>query len=352
VETHAAELKQKAVVYVNTDDTGRGFLNAGGNQDLTHFVNQVTADLVDPETHVSVGARARGRIRVLASEPDARARTKVEAKIVSDPAQDMPIEALGSGSDYSSFLEHLGLPALDFGYGGEGGEGGVYHSRYDTYEYREKWIDPGFVYTALLTKTVGRVILRLADTDLPIERETNFADEVTGYVGEVKKLADGEREEATLQAKLLADHAYELAADPQKASGLPTALRSVPDFDFRPLDTAVETLRANAKLYDDAFAEHAMRISPEARAKLWNLMQTLPQLLAPDAGLPGRAWYKNVIYAPGRFTGYGVKTLPGVREAIEEQRWSDVAPYIKITSDALNAYSQRLKEAAAVLNGD
>ncbi|MGA9794502.1 MAG: transferrin receptor-like dimerization domain-containing protein [Rhizomicrobium sp.] len=351
-ETHADELKQKAVVYINTDDTGRGFFGAGGNQDLEHFVNTVADDVTDPETNVSIEARRRAEMRLRASEPDASERAKEEAKDVADPANDSPIEALGSGSDYSSFLEHLGLAALDFGFGGEGGEGGVYHSRYDTYEYRVKWIDPGFVYTALLTKTIGRVVLRLADTELPVVRETSFANEVSGYLADVKKLADGKRKTQETQAKLLADRVYRLTADPTKTSGLPTALQPVPKFDFAPMDDAVAKLKEAAKNYDNAFANGAAKLSPDARGKLWSLMQTLPQTLAPDNGLPGRTWYKNLIYAPGRFTGYGVKTIPGIREAIEEQRWSDVAPYMKLTADALNAYSARLDQATAVLKGD
>jgi N-acetylated-alpha-linked acidic dipeptidase len=350
-ETHADELKQKAVVYINTDDTGRGFFGAGGNQDLEHFVNGVANDVTDPETNVSVETRERAAMRARAADPGAPERIEQAAKAAADPAKDTPIEALGSGSDYSSFLEHLGLAALDFGFGGEGGEGGVYHSRYDTYEYRVKWIDPGFVYTALLAKTVGRVVLRLADTDLPVVRETSFASEVAGYLGEVKKLADAKRETAETQAKLLSDHVYELTADPTMTSGLPTALQPVPKFDFMPMDDAVAKLKTAAKDYDEAFAKNAAKLSPDARAKLWALMQSLPQTLAPDTGLPGRTWYKNLIYAPGRYTGYGVKTIPGIREAIEEQRWSDVAPYMTFTADALNAYSARLKRATDVLNG-
>jgi N-acetylated-alpha-linked acidic dipeptidase len=350
-ETHADELKQKAVLYINTDDTGRGFFNAGGNQDLEHFVNTVANDVTDPETNVSIEVRRRAALRLRAVEGNAGERAKQEAKDAADPTKDTPIEALGSGSDYSSFLEHLGLAALDFGFGGEGGEGGVYHSRYDTFEYRNKWIDPGFTYTALLSKVIGRVVLRLADTDLPVEQETSFANDVAGYLSEVKKLAETKRETQEAQAKLLADHVYELTADPTKTSGLPTALLPVPKFDFAPMDEAVTELKSAAKDYDDAFAKNASKLSPDARAKLWALMQSLPQTLAPEAGLPGRTWYKNLIYAPGRYTGYGVKTIPGIREAIEEQRWSDVAPYMKLTADALNAYSARLQQATDVLNG-
>ena len=349
VETHAAELKQKGVVYINTDDTGRGFFHAGGNQDLEHFVNQVSGAVNDPETHVTIGERARAELRLRAASPGASPQTRHAGELAANAAEDIPIEALGSGSDYSSFLEHLGLPALDFGFGGEGGEGGVYHSRYDTYEYRQKWVDPGFVYTAVLTKSVGRVVLRLADADLPVEQEGSFAGEVSTYLAEVKALANQQRQAAKAQAGLLSDHVFELTADPEKTSGLPARLASVPDIDFSTLETAVDRLTKNAAAYDAAFAKSAARLSPDARTRLWDLMQTLPQTLAPDTGLPGRPWYRNLIYAPGRYTGYGVKTLPAVREAIEEARWDDIQPCISLTAKAIDAYSERLAAATRVL---
>ena len=73
-------------------------------------------------------------------------------------------------------------------------------------------------------------------------------------------------------------------------------------------------------------------LSRSDRAKLQGVMQSIDQTLLLDQGLPGRPWYKNLIYAPGRFTGYGAKTLPGMREAIEEERWDDATKYIGLTA--------------------
>ncbi|SRR5665213_1619654 len=351
VETHADELKQKAVLYINTDGNARGIFGAEGSHDFEHFVNGVASDVIDPETHVSIGERSRAKLRIDALSPTAKEPAKAEAKIAADPTKDVPIGALGSGSDYSSFIEHLGLPALNLGFGGEGEAGGVYHSRYDTYEHHSKWVDPGFVYDALLAKTVGRLVMRAADTDLPLQQAGDFADTMSRYLGEVKKLADEKREAAEVQAKLLSDKAFELSADPTKSSGTPTALQPVPKFDFKPLDDATDRLKKSAAAYDTAFAKDSAGLSVEQRAHLMALMQTIDQTLTPDVGLPGRPWYKNLIYAPGRFTGYGAKTLPGVREGIEDERFADATSYIKITADALNAYSDRLDQATAVLNG-
>ncbi|HEY4114943.1 MAG TPA: M28 family peptidase [Rhizomicrobium sp.] len=357
-ETHAAELKQKAVLYINSDTNARGFLEVEGSHDFEHFANQVAKDITDPETHVPVGTRMRARVQLaglspMTHDPEAVEHLKADAKVASDPSKDVPIGALGSGSDYGTFLEHLGLPALNIQYGGEGDSGGVYHSRYDTYEHHTRFVDPGTVYDPLLSKTIGHAVLRAADSDLPLQQPGNFASMVGRYLDEVKRLAKEKGEAADAQAKLFRAHAFDLVADPTKTHGAPTALKPVPKFDFAPLDNAVDRLKKSAGAYDAAFAKNAAHLPPGPRARLLALMQGIDQTLAPEnVGLPGgRGWYKNLIYAPGRFTGYGAKTLPGVREAIEDERWDDANKYAKLTADALNAYSARLDQATAVLNG-
>ena len=350
-ETHAAEIKAHAVLYINTDSNARGELYVGGNHDLEHFVNGVAEDVTDPETKVSVAKRRRAKIRVDALDPGAKPEDKDGAKIAADPKQDMPIEALGSGSDYSVFLEHLGVASLALGYGGEGESDGVYHSRYDTFEHHSKFVDPGFIYGAVLSKTTGRLVLRAANSDLPLQRATNFADTVGRYLKEIQKLEKDKRKAARIQNKMLADNAFALADDPTKTHGNPKALKPVPPIDLKPLVQAVARLKTSAKTYDDAFAGKAAHLPPAARAHLMALMQTIDQTLADNTGLPGRPWYKNLVYAPGRFTGYGVKTLPGVREGIEEEHWGDASKYARLTAAALNAYSARLDQATAVLNG-
>ena len=350
-ETHAGELKKEVLLYINSDTNGRGFLSVGGNHDFQHLVNEVAADVIDPETGVPIGQRLRAKMRIAALEPDAKDHVKAEAKIAADPDRDFPIEALGSGSDYSGFLEHLGAPVLDLGFGEEGDSHGVYHSRYDTFEHHSRFVDPGFVYDALLAKTSGRLVLRAVETTIPVQRAGGFADTVSDYLDEVKKLADDKRQEAETQASLLRDRAFQLAADPTKSSGLPTALAPVPHIEFAQLEDAVERLKHSAKAYDEALVKNASSLSGLRLARLQSLMFDIDQTLAPNVGLPGRPWYRNLIYAPGRFTGYGAKTLPGVREAIEDQRWADANLYSKLTADALTAYSDRLDEATAVLEG-
>ncbi len=346
-ETHADELQKKAVLYINSDGNSRGVLNVSGSEDLEQFAGQVMAGLTDPETGKPVADRRRAKLQMAMGDDHMR----FMARRAGDRTRNMPIEPLGSGSDYSPFLQHLGLETIDFGYGGEGNSNGVYHSRYDTFEHHSKFVDPGFVYDAMLAKTVGRAVILAADSDLPIVQAGDFADASAQYVAELKSLADERRRVAENQATLLSTKAYELAADPSKSHADPTALKPVPNFDFAALEQAVDGLKKSAAAYDAAVAANGAKLSASNRAKLLTLMQSLDQTLLSEQGLPGRGWYKNLIYAPGRFTGYGAKTMPGVREAIEDERFEDVPVYVVLTSVALKAYATRLDQATALLNG-
>jgi N-acetylated-alpha-linked acidic dipeptidase len=350
-EQHAAELKAKGLVYINSDSNGRGFLRVGGSHSLQHFVNQVAADVADPQTGAPVGARLRARMAVRAEAQPMDPRAAAEGRFAADPGRDLPIEALGSGSDYSAFLQHLGLASLDVGFGGEGDAGGVYHSAYDTYEHHSRFVDPGAAYAAALAKVAGRMVIRLADADLPVQHYGDFAATVGGYLDQVKKLADTQRDEARARARMLSSGAYRLADDPTISRGDPAPLAASPSLDFAPMDTAVAKLEAAATTFDRTLAAKGASLSPAQKRKLNAALRPLEQRLLRDEGLPFRPWYKNVVYAPGRFTGYGAKTLPGIREAIEERRFDDAATYIALTAAALSDYAAGLDAATAVVNG-
>lgn len=352
VETHAAELRQKALIYINTDGNARGILGVEGSHSLQHMVAGVAADVTDPETSVSVDQRRRADAMVTAAGAGANERAKAVAKAAADAGKDIPLDPLGSGSDYSSFLQHLGIASLNVSYGGEGDSGGVYHSAYDTWEHHSRFVDPGFAYAGALAKTTGRIVLRMADQDAPLARYGDFADTVSTYLDEVKKLADDKRETQVGQARMIAAHAFKLADDPTMTRGEPTPLKAVPFFNFSPLENAVTRLKASAKAYDEALAAKASGLSAATKARLVALAGRTEQALIVEPGLPGgRGWYKNMIYAPGRFTGYGAKTLPGVREAIEDERWSDADTYAGLAAKALNAYADRLDEGVGIING-
>ncbi|MDB5429918.1 MAG: folate hydrolase [Caulobacter sp.] len=350
-ETHAVELKAHALIYINTDNNGRGFLGVEGNHDFQRMVNGVANDVIDPEANVSIGQRLRANLMVDAAAPGANGQAQAMGKLAASD-RDLPLGPLGSGSDYSAFLQHLGVPAINFGFGGEDSGGGVYHSAYDTYEHYSRFVDPGFVYGGVMAKTAGRMVLRVSESELPTQRFGDFADTVSTYLDEVKGLANSRRDAAEAQERLLKTGAYRLADDPHRPEAAPAFEGRVPFINFAPLDNSVDRLKRSAKAYDAALAAKGGGLSADKVAKLNTMTRDIDQLLLDDVGLPFRPWYRNMVYAPGRFTGYGAKTLPGVREAIEERRYDDAARYVGITAKVLDAYSDRLDQATALINGN
>ena len=348
-ETHADELKKKALIYINTDGNGRGFLGADGSHDWQKLVNDVADDVIDPQTGVSVNKRARAKILVDAYD---KTGNPSEAELAAaEKSGDLPIGALGSGSDYSSFLQHLGIAALNIGYGGEGRTAGAYHSIYDSYDHYTRFGDPGLAYGAALSKTVGRLVLRIADADTPPMQFGDFADTMSRYLTQVQKLAADRRAQDPKRVQLTADGAFKLASDPLNPVAAPAPEPATPYFNLAPLENAVARLQASAKAFDAAYAANGATLSPAARDRLNASLRDIDQLLLDPKGLPGRPWYQNMVYAPGRFTGYGAKTLPGVREAIEERRFADADTYAVITGNVLNAYAARLDSATAIVKG-
>ncbi|HET6545473.1 MAG TPA: transferrin receptor-like dimerization domain-containing protein [Rhodanobacteraceae bacterium] len=350
-EAHADELRHKAVVYVNSDTNARGFLFAEGSHSLQHLVNQVAEGIRDPETGVSVSERQRAAIEVRGFARSANATQQKLAKKVAKGG-DLPIGALGSGSDYSAFLQHLGIASLNLGYGGEDEQSGVYHSRYDSFDHYLRFGDPDFAYGVVLAQTAGHVMLRMADAALLPLRFSDFADTVGRYVGELHQLADSERERTETQARLLDQRAFELAADPTRHLHAPAREIAVPYLDFAPLDNAVARLKDSAKAYDEACAQAIAAGGPFTSTtdrQVNRDLQAMEQALLDPDGLPGREWYRHMIYAPGLLTGYGVKTLPGVREAIEEHAFDRANHYSGVIAKALDTYSEKLDKAAALL---
>jgi N-acetylated-alpha-linked acidic dipeptidase len=357
-ETHAATLSRGAVLYLNSDTNARGFLAAGGSHSLQHLVNEVAAAVKDPETGVSTQARLRARIlaqgygREGEDEEDADAFRR-ETRL-AQAGGDLPIRALGSGSDYTPFLQHLGLTSLNIEYHGEDDQAGVYHSSYDSFDHYVRFGDPSFAYGIAEAETAGHVVLRMADADvLPLEFGA-FADTIGAYTDELRRLTDEKRKKTAELARALDANAFGLAADPTRVVAPPAREPPVPQLDFAPLDRAATRLKASAHAYDEAYAQllaGTLKVDTAHRAKLNSLLQGMEQKLTDTHGLPGREWYRHFIYAPGVLTGYGVKTLPGVREAIDANRWDEAAAYIPITAAVLARYCDALDEATKLLKG-
>lgn len=322
VETHIAELKEHAAIYINSDSNARGFLSAGGSHTLARFVTEVARDVPDPQRGVSVLERLRAAMIFYADGAERRAELRGQPVL--------ELEALGSGSDFTPFLQHAGIASLDIGYSGED-EYGVYHSVYDSFDHFTRFDDPKFDYGIAQTKTTGRMMLRLANADvLPFETVT-LADTVGRYAIEVQKLAESMRRDTEDHNRLVSDRTQELASDPTKPFVAPKAKDAVPHLEFAPLQNAVARLKTAAAAFDGG--------GPERDRVLMHLERSLTR----DAGLPGRPWYKHHLYAPGFYTGYGVKTLPGIREAIEQRKWTDANEQIVIAAKMLEGYAAELE---------
>jgi N-acetylated-alpha-linked acidic dipeptidase len=333
-EEHAAELRQHGVVYINTDSNGRGFFDAGGSHTLERLTTQAARDVVDPERNVSVLERMRAHELALINSPEERKAYR-ERELIR-------LEALGSGSDYTTFLQHVGVAAMNVGFSGEGG-GGSYHSIYDSFDHYTRFGDPTFDYGVALAKTDGRMVLRLANADvLPFEF-TTFADTVSRYAEELSKLADTTRRDIDERNRMIRDNVYTIAADPTKTYVAPKLETPAPYLNFAPLQNAVARLQRAARDY-----AHAAPGVPSNAAELDGVLMHVEQLLTRDEGLPRRPWFRHQIYAPGFYTGYGVKTLPGVREAIEQKNWTEASQQIEIVAKVIDGYAAEVERAAGL----
>jgi N-acetylated-alpha-linked acidic dipeptidase len=344
-EEHADELKAHAVVYVNSDTNGRGYFGAEGSHTLEKFINDVARDVQDPETKLSVWKRAQlrqiGRPDDISERQEARSRT------------DLRIGALGSGSDYGAFLQHDGVAALNLGFGGEDG-GGIYHSIYDDFYWYTHFSDTDFVYGRALAQTAGTAVMRLADAELlPFEYD-NFSDTMQTYVKELKSLAQKSREEIIERNRQLDEGVFAAMTDPHVKSVPPAREAIPPILNFAPLDNATDALaHASAeyhKALERATANGSSAIAKASLAKVNEALRESEQKLTLEQGLPGRPWFKHFVDAPGQYTGYEAKTLPAVREAIEQKKWKDADAQIAVTARVLEAEAEHILSVSQKLD--
>ena len=351
VETHAKDLQQKSVLYVNSDTNARGFLSIDGSHSLQHMANQVAAGVSDPETSVSVLQRERAFLEVRGAQPNAAPMAREIARLAATGG-DVPLGPLGSGSDYSSFLDHLGIASLNVEFGGEDDEAGIYHSRYDSFDHYIRFGDPTFEYEVALAKVAGHIVLRTADAQVLPMRFTDFSATLDRYVKELHQELAEESKATQQQHKLLDANVYQLAADPTRPVAPPERLSDVPNIDLGPLDQAASRLRQSAAAYETAYEARAsagLAIPASQLREINTLMTTMERRLLDEAGLPGRAWYKNMMQAPGELTGYAPKTIPAVREALETRNWSRAEEYIGVTAKVLDGYRAQLDRLTSLL---
>jgi len=342
-EAHADELKQKAVLYINTDSNGRGYLGASGSHSLEKYINGVAQDIVDPEKNISVWKRSQLARIANARSPEDRREIRSKA--------DLRIGALGSGSDYTVFIDHLGVASLNLGYGGEDG-GGIYHSIYDDFYWYTNFSDTDFSYGRALAQTGGTAVLRIADAGLLPFEFTNFAETVKRYLDELKKLLKSKQDEIAERNRQLEEGVFSATADPKEAFVSPSREEVPPHLNFAPLENALENLTRGAERYSKAAAGVKTSGKAPSASTLLSVNKKLIQserLLTDQKGLPGRDWFRHLIYAPGFYTGYGVKTIPGVREAIEQKKWIEAESEIVRVAGILEQEARLIESAAKEL---
>ncbi|MGA2255482.1 MAG: M28 family metallopeptidase [Thermoguttaceae bacterium] len=338
-EDHADELVAHAALYVNSDTNGRGFLDVNGSHSLEKLVNSVARDIIDPEKSIPVANRLKAQL-LTSGNADVIKEVRTRA--------DFRIGALGSGSDYTAFIDHLGIASVNIGFDGED-RGGVYHSVYDDFYWYTHFSDTDFVYGRALSQTAGTMLMRFADADVLPYDFADFADTMHRYVAEVKKLLSDKQEEIRDCNEAIDQHLYNAASDPRHPLLAPPKQAVPPFLNFAPLDNALSTLDKSAQRYSKAINSFARKNdganSKNLAALNARLIQTERRLTSSD-GLPRRPWFKHLIYAPGFYTGYGAKNLPGIREGIEEKRYEEAEREISRAAHSLNDYAASVDRVA------
>jgi N-acetylated-alpha-linked acidic dipeptidase len=343
VEAHADELRQHAAVYINTDGNGRGLLEMGGSHSLEQFINGVARDIEDPETKLTIWQRLQlSRIKEARSADD---RKELRQRT------DLRIGALGSGTDFTGFLDHLGIACLDLGYGGEDPEG-IYHSIYDDFYWYTHFSDFDFVYGRALSQTVGISVMRLADAEVLPYDFVDFADTVQKYITELQKLLSEKQNEISERNRELEEGVFKATFDPRRPTVAPPHEEVPPHLNFAPMQNAAELLARNAGHYHKAWSQRQTALSESPADFLHTLNQRLiesERKLTNEDGLPRRPWYKHLLYAPGVYSGYEVKTVPGVREGIEQKRYAEADQEIARVAKALENEAALIESAAQML---
>ena len=349
VETHVSELQKHAVAYINSDDSGRGLLGAGGTQDLQAVVSSVARDVQDPETHVSVLQRSHLAAIAHAKNADERAAIRRQS--------DLNIEALGDGSDYTAFQDFAGISTLDFGFSGED-DGDQYHSIYDDFYWYTHFADTDFSYGRALAQLAGTTMIRLADADLIPVDYTPQADAIAKYESELEQFLKDQQDEITERNLELQEGVFTATADPHKTF-VPPPVEAVPPFmNFTPMKNAIELLKKSAERYSKALAalqaEDSPALSPQAFESVNVDLLRISRLFLNEKGLPERPWFKNQIYAPGAYTGYSAKPVAAVREYMDQKKWKEadaqipqVAHIIENVAAGINKAAQDLEAATA-----
>jgi N-acetylated-alpha-linked acidic dipeptidase len=343
-EQHYDELRAHGVAYINSDANSRGYLGIEGSHTLEKFSNDIAREISDPETKLT--AWKRQQLREIAIAKTSEQREEIRKR------PDLRIPALGSGSDYTAFLQHDGVASLNIGFGGED-EGGIYHSIYDDFYWFTHFSDTEFVYERALAQTGGTAIMRLADADLLPFEFNDFADTVQTYLKELKTLSQKMQDDIRERNKEIEEGVFKATNDPKRPLVPPPAEVVPPHLNFAPLENAVDSLARSAAEYRRALdlvnANGGVALASSSLAEVNKMLMETERKLTNAEGLPNRPWFKHQLYAPGYYTGYAVKTVPAVREAIELKQWKQADDAIVIVAKLLQDEAALISSAASKL---
>jgi N-acetylated-alpha-linked acidic dipeptidase len=344
VETHVEDLRKHAVTYVNSDSSSRGYLFMGGTQDLQAVVGAVAHDITDPEKKISVFERAH--LHAIMEAKDAEEKGKLRKR------NDLVLGALGDGSDFTAFQDFAGVSSLNVGYGDED-EGTQYHSIYDDFYWYTHFADQDFVYGRATAQTAGSIVLRIADADLLPFDYAPQAEAIAKYESDLEKLLKDKQEEITERNTEIQEGAFTATADPHKSFVPPPAEAIPPYMNFAPMKNSIEKMKKSADRYSKALANFRSAtdgaVSPSSLEIVNADLLGISRLFLNDKGLPGRPWFKNQIYAPGAYTGYGAKPVAAVREFMDEKKWKEADEQIPKVADVIDHVSAGIDKAAADL---
>jgi N-acetylated-alpha-linked acidic dipeptidase len=341
VETHRDELQKHAIAYINSDSNGRGFMDTGGTQDLQNFISSVARDIQDPETKMSVFQRAH-------LESIAQAKNAEERKDLRN-RNDLVVEALGDGSDFTAFQDFAGISTLSVEFDGED-DGTQYHSIYDDFYWYTHFVDTDFVYGRALAQTVGTSMMRLADADLiPVDYSPQ-AEAIGKYETELEKLLKDKQDEFTERNLELQEGVFKATNDPRRPTVPPPAEAVPPYMNFAPMKNAIELLKKSSEHYSKVLAGWQANGSPALPAEKVELVNSdllrVPRLFLNEKGLPERPWFKNQIYAPGAYTGYGAKPVAAVREYMDQKKWKEADSQVPQVAQVIEYVAAGINKAA------
>ena len=341
VETHVDELKKHAIAYINSDSSERGFVSADGTQDLQSFISDVAKDVQDPETKMSVFQRSH--LNKIAKAKNAEERKDLRGR------KDLVVEALGDGSDFTAFQDYAGVSTLNVEFGDED-DGTQYHSIYDDFYWYTHFVDTDFVYGRALAQTIGTGIMRLADADLiPIDYSPQ-AEAISKYETELEKLLKDKQDEFAERNLELQEGVFKATNDPRRPI-LPPPTEAVPPYmNFAPMKNAIDLLKKSSEHYSKALSKWRDQGSPALPAEKVGVINAdllrVPRLFLNEKGLPERPWFKNQIYAPGAYTGYGAKPVAAVREYMDEKKWKEADAQVPQVAQVIENVAAGISKAA------